>query len=173
MKRRTALPPGALLLLACTAAPVPDDDTGAVSRSPSTTETAAVTAPASDSVSIEVELPADVAHGQPIQLVVRARNTTDRQLDLYLRGREPTVDIRVRDAASRVVWERLRDEIIPAIVQLRTLAPGEVLEVRLDWDQRTNDEEPVAPGSYTIRALLLTETEPLWSETHPITIRGE
>lgn len=170
---RTALLPGALLLLACNAAPVPDADTGAVSRSPTTAETPAVTAPASDSVSIELELPADVAHGQSIPIVVRARNTTDRQLDVYLRGREPTVDIRVRDAASRVVWERLRDEIIPAIVQLRTLAPGEALEVRLDWDQRTNDEEPVAPGTYTIRASLLTETEPLWSETAEITIREE
>jgi hypothetical protein len=60
-----------------------------------------------------------------------------------------------------VVWRRLAGEVIPAVVQLRTLAPGEVLELRAEWDGRPARGAP-APGDYWVRGLLLTDgPEPL------------
>jgi len=55
------------------------------------------------------------------------------------------------------VWQRLKDEIIPAIVQLKTLRPGEVLELTHEWDQLGNDGEPVGPGTYIVRGVVLTD----------------
>lgn len=48
--------------------------------------------------------------------------------------------------------------MVPAILQIRMLAPGEVLESQEQWDQRTNSREPVSPGRYTVEGALLTST---------------
>lgn len=99
--------------------------------------------------------------GEPVRLRLRATNVTEHAVDLYLRGRVPTLDVVVRRGDGTVVWHRLEGEIIPAIVQLRALRPGERLEVEATWDQRTNAGGPVAPGDYVVEASLLTDGEPL------------
>lgn len=72
-------------------------------------------------------------------------------------GRMPTFDVIVSDDGSRVVWHPLRDEIIPAIVALRTLAPGELIELSGDWNLRDDAGATVVPGTYTARGVLLLE----------------
>jgi hypothetical protein len=101
-----------------------------------------------------------------LPFTLRVRNQTERTLDLYLRGRTVTFDVIVARAGGDVVWRRLEDEIIPAIVHLRVLKPGERIEVAVTWDQRTRGGGSVAPGEYTARALLLVEGDPL--ETAPV-----
>lgn len=101
---------------------------------------------------------------------LRAQNVTQRALDLYLRGRTTTFDVVIERAAGGVVWRRLEGEIIPAIVHLRPLAPGERLEVETTWDQRTNDGRPVGPGEYVVDGLLLVEGEPLRTPRKSLTI---
>lgn len=114
-----------------------------------------------DSVELALEVPEQVPHAQPVRIALRAENTSGRTLDLSLRGRTVAFDIVVSDADGVVVWRRLQDEVIPAILRLETLEPGGVLEVEDAWDQRTNAGDLVPPGAYTLYGELLTDSRPL------------
>ena len=114
-----------------------------------------------DSLQLTLTAPARVRPGVPIRFALRVRNQTERSLDLYLRGRTATFDVIVARVGGDVVWRRLEDEIIPAIVHLRVLKPGEQMELAAAWDQRTRDGSSIAPGQYAARALLLVEGDPL------------
>jgi hypothetical protein len=118
-----------------------------------------------------LEIPRVVQAGSRVPLRLRIENAGARPIDLYLRGREVTFDVIVSRASGEEVWQRLRDSIVPAIVQLRALAPGETLTASTTWDQRGNDGAPVGAGEYRLRAVLLLETDSLRSEPVPLTIR--
>lgn len=124
----------------------------------------------SDSVRISLHLPREVRSGQTIPISIRVENTARRPLDLYLRGRTIAFDIFVTRPNGEVVWQRLKEEIIPAIVQLKTLQPGEVLELRDVWPQRDERGHAVAPDSYLVRGALLTDG-PTPLETAPVLLR--
>ena len=68
------------------------------------------------------------------------------------------------------MWRLLEDEVVPAIVQLKTLAPGEVLDLRAEWNQRTNQKQRVAPGLYSVRGVLLTDS-PVSIESDAVELR--
>lgn len=123
-----------------------------------------------DSLRLELLLEPRARAGEPVRLRLRAQNVTQHALDLYLRGRTITFDVVIARAAGGVVWRRLEGEIIPAIVHLRPLAPGERLEVETVWDQRTNDGRPVEPGEYVAEGSLLVEGEPLRTPPRSLTI---
>ncbi len=131
-----------------------------------------MTLAAQDSIHVELLLEPRVPAGEPVRLRLRAENVTQHAIDLYLRGRAPTLDVVVGRGDGTVVWHRLEGEIIPAIVQLRALRPGERLEVDASWDQRTNAGEAVAPGDYVVEASLLTDGEPLRAPPRPLAIRS-
>jgi hypothetical protein len=132
------------------------------------TDTTRIT-PVPDSLALELVVPPQVRSGEPIPITLRVENRSGRTLDLYLRGRTTTFDVVVARAGGEVVWRRLEDEIIPAIVHLRPLAPGGRLEASATWDQRTKEGQPLDPGEYVARGLLLVEDEPL--PTPPATFR--
>ena len=119
-----------------------------------------MTAAAGDSLRLQIEVPARAPAGRPVPIVLRARNAGGRRRELYLLGRSPTFDITVRAEDGRMIWRRLQDSTVPAILQVRTLAPGEELTARFRWDQRANDGAPVGPGRYTVRGALLTGSPP-------------
>ena len=131
----------------------------------------AMTNPFSDSLDVSLILPRSPRRGEPIPITFRARNRTARPLDLYLRGRTPTLDVLIARRRTQVVWRRLEGEIIPAILHLRTLAPGEALEVETSWDQRTK-ADLLEPGEYTAQGLLLAEGEPLESPVVGFQVAG-
>ena len=106
---------------------------------------------------MRLAVPGAVAAGARVPISIRISNTTPSPVDLYLRGREITVDIVVTDSTGDEVWRRLEGEVIPAILQLKTLAGGEVLELTYEWDQTTRASERAAPGVYRIRAFVLTD----------------
>ena len=133
---------------------------------PTTSVETVVTEPASDSLRLELLLPRSVRAGEPVSISLRVENRTRHAIDLYLRGRTATFDVIVSRPDGVVVWQRLEDEIIPAIVGLRALAPGERLELATVWDQQTKQRKPVGAGEYTARGLLLVEAKPL--ETPPV-----
>jgi hypothetical protein len=120
----------------------------------------AMTAARADSLRLQIEVPARVPAGRPVPIVVRASNAGARRREIYLLGRTPTFDVTVRAEDGRLIWQRLQDSTVPAILQVRTLAPGEVLEARFDWDQRANGGAAVGPGRYTVRGVLLTGSPP-------------
>lgn len=121
-------------------------------------------------VRIELEVEPRVRAGAPVRIRLRARNATDRAVDLYLRGRTVTFDVVVSRATGGVVWRRLEGETIPAIVQLRPLAPGEQLDMETVWDQRTSRRRAVPPGEYVVEGSLLLEGEPLRTAPRTLTL---
>lgn len=142
-----------------------------VTPQPSASETAVAATP-SDSLRLWLDIPAEVRAGEPVAITLRVENITERSLDLYLTGRTIAFDLAVTDEDGAVVWRRLGDEVIPAILRLETLEPGETLSLDDTWEQRSNDGEPVAPGTYTVRGEILTEEEPLVTPEVPLRVTG-
>lgn len=133
----------------------------------------AVNGQAADSLRLDLELPAQARAGAELSITLRVRNVTNRPLDLTLRGRTIAFDIVVTRADGSTAWRRLQDEIIPAIIQLRTLAPGEAFALRTEWSQRTNTGELVGPGTYMVQGFLLTDSpQPLKSPAVALRILG-
>jgi len=150
----------------CGAAPGRGEDS---SRHPATPAERVVTSPA-DSLDFRLDLPTDVRAGDTVPIVLRLENRTARPLELYLRGRTIAFDVIVAREGGQVVWQRLEGEIVPAILQLRVLARGEVLELRTAWDQRTRAGRPAVAGRYVVRGMLLTDG-PAALESAPATLR--
>jgi len=123
----------------------------------------------SDSLRISLDRPREVRSGQPVPIVIRLENTGTKPLDLYLRGRTIAFDVYVAHSNGDVVWQRLKDQVIPAIIQLKVLRRGEVLELEEEWPQRGNRGEPLGPGSYVVRGSVLTDGPAL--ETAPASLR--
>ena len=110
-----------------------------------------------DSLRLRVEMPSDVALGAPVPITLRVENTSARMLTLSVRGRTPTFDVRVIGERGDTVWHRLADQVVPAVVQIRELAPGEALVVGDTWPQRTNRGASAPAGRYAVHATLLTD----------------
>lgn len=108
-------------------------------------------------VRVSLVVPDTVARGAKVPIVIRVSNTTSAPLDLYLRGREIAFDITVTDSTRAEVWRRLEGETVLAIIQIRTLGPGETLELSHEWDQRIKDGRPASAGVYGVRGSALTD----------------
>jgi hypothetical protein len=119
---------------------------------------------------LEIEVPPRVVEGDSVRIVLRATNVAGGPLELYLMGRSVTFDVTVARADGGAVWRRLEGQTVPAILQVRFLAPAESLEVEHVWDQRTNAGEPVAPGTYTVMGSIHTDSQPLKTPTAPLRI---
>ncbi len=108
-----------------------------------------------DSLSFTVVAQAEARVGADVPITLRLTNTGDRSTELYLRGREVAFDIVVTDHAGVVVWRRLAGAVVPGILQVKVLGPGETLELEDAW-------RPAAPGEYDVVGILPTdEPEPL------------
>lgn len=160
---------GSALALAAASRPDPPENRRAAAPFPATASREAVRESVQDSLDLELVLPPRVRAGERVPVTMRLRNRTGRALDLYLRGRDVTFDVVVTHAGGTVVWRRLEGEIIPAIVQLRTLAPAEQLEFGTEWDQRGGTGRTVDTGDYSARGMLLIEGGQL--ETPPVPLR--
>ncbi|PYT11735.1 MAG: hypothetical protein DMF51_14835 [Acidobacteria bacterium] len=108
-----------------------------------------------------VVAPRAVRLGKPVPVTLRLSNAGTRKADLYLLGRTITFDIIVAGPDGRVRWRRLEGASGQQILQVKTLAPGETLELRDVWTQRTNAGAAVSPGVYTVQGVLPTDAAPL------------
>ncbi|CAN5729038.1 hypothetical protein BH23GEM9_BH23GEM9_32670 [soil metagenome] len=124
---------------------------------------------AGDSLRLELQAPSSVRTREVVSFVVRVENVSTRPVDLYLRGRDLTVDIIVRDARGVEMWRRLDGAVIPAIIRLETLAAGGMLELSDEWRQTTSAGAVLPAGVYTVHGEFLTDNRPL--VTPPITLR--
>jgi hypothetical protein len=126
---------------------------------------------ASDSLRLETVAPARVAPGELVPITLRLTNTTSKPITLYLRGRTIAFDLTVTRASGEVVWRRLEGETMPAILQVKELAPGEVLELKDAWDQSTNLGKPAGLEDYTVQGAVLTDQrEPIRTPAVSISI---
>ncbi|HEX2450690.1 MAG TPA: BsuPI-related putative proteinase inhibitor [Gemmatimonadales bacterium] len=119
----------------------------------------ALAAVPADSPKVELDVPSEVTAGTPVPMTLRVTNTSDRPLELHLRGRPIAFDLVVRQSDGSVVWRRLAGAMIAMVLQLRTLSPGETLELTDAWPQQRTDGSPAAPGDYTVTGSLLTDSQ--------------
>lgn len=120
---------------------------------------------------VELVVPRKVEAGTPVPMAVRIGNTSKRQLELHFQGRSITFDLAVRRHDS-VVWRRLEGTAAPAILQIRMLAPGEVLELKDVWRQKDNGGGDVGPGEYSVTATIPTDAAPIRAGPVPLTVEG-
>ena len=116
-----------------------------------------------------VVVPRSVRLGEPVPVTLRLTNAGNQKVDLYLLGRRITFDIIVAGPDGRVVWRRLEGASSQQILQVKTLAPGETLELKDVWTQRTNAGGLVPLGVYTVQGVLPTDAAPL--QTVPVRLR--
>lgn len=118
---------------------------------------------------VELVVPREAAAGAPVPIVLRIGNTARRPIELHLQGRTVIFDLAVRRGDS-VVWRRLEGTAALAILQLRMLAPGEVLELKDTWTQQDNAGRAVEAGDYTVTATVPTDAAPIRAGPVPLTI---
>jgi hypothetical protein len=120
-----------------------------------------------DSMRVEIVVPPKIAPGAPVPITIRIGNTTARPIELHLQGRTVVFDL-VVSRGDAVVWRRLEGESVTAILQLRMLAPGEVLELKDTWHQRDGTGRAVGPGEYSVTGVVATDAAPL--RAGPVTL---
>jgi hypothetical protein len=123
-----------------------------------------------DSMRVELVVPPKVAVGQPVAMTLRIRNTQDQPITLYLQGRPVAFDLVVERSDGEVIWRRLEGAAVTAILGVRTLTPGEILELKQRWDQRTQAGRRVRPGRYSVTGAVLTDAEPIRAGPVPLRI---
>jgi len=126
-----------------------------------------------DSPKVVLDVPHEVGEGEAVPMKLRVTNTADRPLTLRLRGRPIAFDLVVRRDDGTIVWRKLEGAMIAMVLQLRTLASGEALELEDVWRQQAADGTRVGPGDYTVTGALLTDSHtPLESAPAPLHIRA-
>ena len=123
-----------------------------------------------DSITFTIEVPDSVRRGETVPITLRLTNTGSRTVTLYLTGRSITFDITVARPDGDVVWRRLEHVASQQILQVKTLAPGETLELKERWRQRTNAGAAAPPGDYTVKGVIPTDGQPLRTAPAPLRV---
>ncbi|HEV8263439.1 MAG TPA: BsuPI-related putative proteinase inhibitor [Gemmatimonadales bacterium] len=118
----------------------------------------------SDAPTFTAAVPRSVRAGDPVPVTLRLTNPGTKPVDLYLTGRTVTFDVIVARADGAIVWRRLEGATGQQIIQVKTLAPGEVFELRATWNAAA------APGDYTVQGVLPTDGEALRTKAVPLRI---
>ena len=111
-----------------------------------------------DSVAFRVDLPASAYAEEPVPVVLRLTNRTERVLELTLQGRPLAFDVTVTTVDGAVIWRRLEGEVVSSILALRSLEPAETLTFEAEWDGRDRRGHFAPPGKYLVSGALPTET---------------
>jgi len=109
-----------------------------------------------DSLNRELIVPATAAAGASVPIVLRVTNIRHDSLDLSLQGREIAFDVTVTDEQGAQVYHRLAGKKLEAILQLKTLRPGESLELSDTWRAPSS-----AGGDYIVNAEIKTDAQPI------------
>lgn len=123
------------------------------------------------SIRFEIDAPPQVPVGEPVPITLRAKNIGAAPMDLYLRGRQIAFDITITRENGEIVWRRLEGRTVPAILQVRTLGPGESLELGEVWDQQTKAGRMAGPGLYRVQGTFPTDSrQPAKTTAAPLRI---
>jgi hypothetical protein len=106
------------------------------------------------SLGLVMVLPDSVRQGEAVPMTLRLTNGGPKPRTVYLGGRPIAFDIVITRADGTPVWQRLNGAVINAILQVRVLAPGEVLEFSDIWKQQDNRGRPVKAGNYGVTGVL-------------------
>src|SRR5215208_2928190 len=106
------------------------------------------------SMKLELVLPASVRQRQAIEITLRLINTSRKPVTVYLQGRPIAFDVIVTHEDGRPVWRRLKGAVIPSILQVRVLQPGETVEFSDTWRQQDDLGQPIPAGRYLVTGVL-------------------
>lgn len=148
-----------LLILACAACSI--EERGAPGSDP---DTELELGTENDSLEIKLTAPSTARTGDAVPITIAVRNVTMRTLELSLGGREIAFDI-VVSRGNDIVWQRLAGQVVPAILQLKTLQSGESFELHDLWKVNAG------PGNYAIVGSILTDAAPLQTDSVAISIK--
>ena len=112
-----------------------------------------VTPAQSDSLILQLEAPAEASAGTTIRLTLTLRNSGKQPVRVMLGGRPPS-DFVVTATDGAEVWRWSTDQVIQAILEMKTLQPDEQLQYSAEWPARDNRGTLVSPGSYVVRGVL-------------------
>ncbi|HEV2084913.1 MAG TPA: BsuPI-related putative proteinase inhibitor [Gemmatimonadales bacterium] len=121
-------------------------------------------------MTLHLVMPARVRVGEGVPITLRLTNADRRAASVYLQGRPAAFDIVVTRRDGTPVWRRLEGAVVPAVLQVRSLAPGAALEFHDSWPQRTNLGAAVEPGDYLVTGVLPTDP-PAELRTRPARLR--
>jgi hypothetical protein len=123
------------------------------------------------SMTFEIVVPTAMRVGDDVPITLRLTYTGRKPTVIHLQGRPVAFDIIVARRDGTPVWRRLEGAIVSAILQVRTLQPGEVLEFSDTWAQQSNLGEKVGAGDYLVSGVLPTDPPAeLRTEATPIRI---
>ena len=123
-----------------------------------------------NSVTLDIIAPATVRVGQPVPITLRLTNSSQKPATIYLQGRPTAFDVTVTRPDGTPVWRRLDGVVVSAILQVRELKPGEVIELSEAWAQLNSSGQPVPPGDYLVTGVLPTDP-PAELRTVPVPLR--
>ena len=103
---------------------------------------------------VEITVPVEVRRGDSVPIALRLVNEADTAVEVALQGRPVAFDITVTRPGGELVWRRLAGETVTAILQLRRVPPGESLDFRTAWDQRSAGGELVPAGEYMVKGAI-------------------
>jgi hypothetical protein len=121
-------------------------------------------------MTLQIVLPPTVRMGEAVPITLRLTNTSREPVTAYLQGRPVAFDMIVSRHDGTVVWRRLEGAVVSAVLQVRSLTPGEVLEFSDTWLQQSNRGESVGPGEYLVTGVLPTDP-PAELRTQPVPLR--
>lgn len=110
----------------------------------------------------EIVLPNRVRRGEPVSITIRITNQSTEPAPIEFTGRPIAFDILIDDASGRRIWQRLSDDVVGMVLQVRILEPGESLELLHMWDQSDDRGAAVSTGTYTVRGILPTPDGDRW-----------
>ena len=103
-----------------------------------------------EKLQLEIDVPRAVDRGTPVPITLTVRNSSERQMDLYVTGRPLAFDLEITGADGATVWRRLKDQIVSQVLQIIELPSGATLELTDEWLQQTNRGVTVEAGRYTV-----------------------
>ncbi len=124
-----------------------------------------VTPAQADSLILQLDAPAEAPAGTAVRLKLTLRNSGKQPVSVMLGGRPPS-DFVVTAPDGAEVWRWSTDQVIQAILEMKTLQPGEQLEYSAEWPARDSRGTLVSPGRYKVRGVLNTDP-PEKIETSP------
>jgi hypothetical protein len=125
--------------------------------------------PAVRALALALEVPPEVPRGATLPLTLRLKNASDQPVEIALGGR-PAHDFVITQANGTAVWRWTHGQVVPQILALITLSPGQELEFTAEWAQHDNAGTPVAAGDYWVRGMV-NLGPPGWLETQPTCLR--
>jgi Intracellular proteinase inhibitor len=110
-----------------------------------------------DSVTLDIVVPSTVRIGEAVPITLRLTNTERKPVTVYLQGRPVAFDVIVTRCDGTPVWRRLDGAVTSAILQVRQLAPGAVIEFSDAWSQQTGGGQSVGAGDYLVTGVVPTD----------------